>query len=142
MSLAVLNNDAIRAEVAEDLNGFRVNEYNGRQEKRLRQTLKSGISFIYDASVDRKWPTFKDWLSEYDYSYFIISLDLSEKLLTTLYKSKCYVNTDKLKSYIKDHDGFLSKYNKDIGMHINDKGFSNRLNISYNSVFNWMENIN
>lgn len=135
LSLPVFNHDAIRKEVKEDLGFLDEKEYLKRRNARIEEVFKNKKSFILDASVDREWNFFKEKLSLHEYSFFIISLDLSKELLTQLYKSKKY--TDTLKSidkYIQDHNNFLSKYSKDVGVHITDKDFLNRLDIAYTKV--------
>ncbi len=140
LNLPIFNNDAIRSEVKEDLGIFDDEEYIKRRDLRLREVLKSGNSFIYDASVDRRWRKFKKDLLSSRYSFFIISLDLSKELLTKLYRSKRYFNSLKrIDELIQDHNHFLNEYANDVGLHIGDKEFPNRLQISFDQVKEYLK---
>lgn len=138
LNLPILNNDAIRTQVTEDFLTFDKNIYDQRQEDRCKAMLATGNSFIHDASVDRKWSTLHDWLTEQDYEWFIISLDLSYDLLIKLYEAKKYTDTDQLTNYFEQHEEFLSKYNNAVGLHIRDTDFANRLNVAYKHVSEWV----
>jgi hypothetical protein len=139
LGLPIFNNDAIRAEVTEDSGHFNAEEYNARQEQRCKALLATGQSFIYDASVDRKWPKFKDWLDNENYQCFIISLDLSHKLLLELYEAKKYTEGHRLPALIEQHNDFIRQYGDAIGLHIDDANFANRLNIAKEHVARWLE---
>jgi len=134
-NLPVFNNDAIRSEILEDFGEFNKDEYILRRNERCLSILESGKSFIFDASVDREWENLKLWLDKYNYDTFIISLDLSEKLLTKLYKAKNYSESlERLPELIKDHELFLEKYSKIVNLHITDELFLERLEISRRAV--------
>jgi predicted kinase len=140
LNLPVFSNDAIRTEVTEDLLGFDKKTYDERQQSRCKSMLATGNSFIYDASVDRKWSTLDDWLKQEDYRCFIISLDLTYSLLAKLYAAKNYVNTpDLLEKYIEQHQAFLAEYNQVVGLHITDANFADRLSIAHEHVSNWLD---
>jgi predicted kinase len=139
LNLPVLNNDAIRTEVTEDMLIFDTQVYEQRQEKRCKAILKTGNSFIYDASVDRKWLKLDSWLKDYGYRFYIISMDLSYDLLVKLYKAKKYDDTEQLKDYFKQHENFLSSYDDVVGLHIRDDDFTNRLQIAYEQVAIWLK---
>jgi hypothetical protein len=135
LNLPILNNDSIRTEVVEDLKKFNQKEYLKRRDKRLEEVFKKGISFIYDASVDREYKLFEKVIKKSDYQYKIISFDLSEKFLRNLYKIKKYHESAKrLKGFINDHDNFLKNSNLKISVHITDKNFKNRLKIALKEV--------
>jgi hypothetical protein len=139
LGLPVFNNDAIRKEVTEDTGHFDVESYNSLQEQRCKALLATGRSFIYDASVDRKWPKFKDWLAQENYRCFVISLDLSHKFLLELFESKKYTEGAHLPGWIEQHNDFTLKYGDDIGLHIDDTQFADRLNIAKEHVAGWLE---
>src|SRR4051812_4770787 len=80
-NLIIFNNDTFRTEVIEDMGYLDQNEYTKRRNGRTEQFLKTGQSFICDASVDRTWNEFSQILTDYGYQWFIISLDLSKKFL-------------------------------------------------------------
>jgi len=83
--LPIFNNDAIRSEVIEDLGVFDTEEHLKRRNLRLEEIISDGNSFICDVSIDREWKEFKEKLISSNYTFFIISLDLSKKLLIKLY---------------------------------------------------------
>jgi hypothetical protein len=135
LGLPVFNNDAVRAEVTADLKRFDQDEYSKRRDERLGEIYQKGLSFIYDASVDREHDGFKKATDKYGYKYKIISFDLSEKFLRELYSAEGYNRPlKKLIKTIKDHDNFLKNSGLKISAHITDKNFKNRLKISYEAV--------
>jgi adenylylsulfate kinase-like enzyme len=135
LNLPILNNDAIRAEVAADLKIFDQEEYVKRRDKRLNEIFKKGTSFIYDASIDREYKQFSEMMKKNGYRYKIISFDLSEVFLRGLYAVKgCRKSLARLKAVINDHDNFLKNSGLKISAHITDKNFKNRLKISYSAV--------
>lgn len=139
LNLPIFNNDAIRSEVIEDLGILDTQEHLKRRNKRLEDIIKNGNSFICDASMDREWKKFKEMLISANYNFYIISLDLSKELLTKLYQTKSYFDSLKLiDQLIQDHENFLKEFSKDINIHITDKDFKNRLEISYEAVNNYL----
>ena len=107
LNLPIFNNDAIRSEVIEDLGILNNEEHIKRRNSRLEETIKDGISFICDVSIDREWGGFKEILVSANYNFFIISLDLSKKMLIKLYKAKKYLDSLKrIDRIIEDHNVF------------------------------------
>jgi hypothetical protein len=141
LNLPVFNNDSLRTEVTEDLGVFNEDEYLKRRDECVRFILKSGFSFIYDASVDRQWKILRQWLEENNYDWFIIGLDLSRDFLVNLYKIKNYDATlFNLDRFIIDHQKFLNEHDQEVGVHISDDQFNNRLNIALEAVRNFIKN--
>ena len=135
LGLPVLNNDAIRIEILEDLREFQDQEYKKRRDDRLEAVLERNISFIYDASIDREWQKLHEWLLNYNYAWFIISLDLSKDLLVKLYKIKGYGESmERIDQLISDHDNFLLKHGQEINLHISDAEFDERLSLCYEKL--------
>jgi hypothetical protein len=140
LNLPVFNNDAIRSEVTEDLGKFDSEEHLKRRNERLMSVLEDGTSFICDLSVDREWKDFKKQLSLKGYHVFIISLDLSKDFLVRLYESKEYFESLKrIDEIINDHSVFLDNYENDIALHIQDKDFNRRCQISHEEVSKWIK---
>ena len=140
--LPVLNNDALRSEVIEDLGKFNENEYLKRRDRMIKENIENEISFIYDASVDRKWKELKEVLATNNYYYFIISLDLSKELLINLYQAKEYFESLKrVGELLNDHKIFLENYSSDIGLSISDNDFKNRCQTSYQKTAEWIKAI-
>ncbi len=143
LSLPVFSSDAIRSEVIEDLGTLDAKEYIRRRNLRFEEIIKNGNSFICDASVDRTWKDLKKQLISTNYDFFIISLDLSRDLLLKLYKAKGYVETlGQIDRLVQEHEVFLNQYSNDIGLHITDKDFRERIDISYNKVWEYLERRN
>lgn len=137
--LPIFEHDSIRKEVTEDLLEFNQEEFIKRREERAKKIVESGISFIFDASVDRLWDTFSKRLSDHGYNWFIISMDLSKEFLTKLYKVKGYYESLKeLDRLFKEHEDFLANHAQDINVHITDENFSDRLKICENEFKKWL----
>jgi hypothetical protein len=135
LNLPVLNNDSIRTEVIEDLGEFNEKEYIKRRDERAKSIIKNGVSFIYDASVDREWDLGYQWLKEADYKWFVISFDLSENFLIKLYKAKKYHESlTRLEQLITDHQKFIVKHKTEVGVHISDAQFIDRMEVAYQAA--------
>jgi hypothetical protein len=142
LNLPIHNNDAIRNEVIEDHGMFAEEEYLKRRDARINAILEKGFSFILDASIDRRWPQLKEILEKQGYRSFIISLDLSKDLLTYLHeKQKNTISLQALDTLYADHEAFRKHYDTEVGLHISDKDFNERLDISYRKIENWLQNL-
>ena len=139
IGLPILNNDGIRTEVVEDLGVFNEEEYIKRRNARIEEVIGGGISFIYDASVDREWQNWKGRIEKSGYEVFIVSLNLSRELLARLYETKGYgefsLGIDK---FIEDHNSFIKQYGNEIRLNISDQDFNVRLEKSYEAVTGWL----
>lgn len=139
LSLSLFNNDTIRTEVTEDLLAFDENEFRRRARERLRQLIDSGQSFIYDASVDRRWADLADLLEPAGYRTFLISFDLSSGFLTNLYKSKDYKQgLECLDERQREHTEFLDKYGSTVNLRIDDNSFADRLEVARQALASWL----
>ena len=142
LDLAIHNNDAIRTEVLEDYGSFVEEQYLKRRDARINAILEKQTSFILDASVDRQWPQLKELLGKQGFNWFIISMDLSKDLLVRLYETKGYTESrQRLDQLYADHEAFLRNYEADIGIHIVDQDFMDRLDISYRKTSEWLRGI-
>jgi hypothetical protein len=131
--LPIFNTDAIRSEVIEDFLVFNEEEFRLRRNKRLKELLNKGKSFILDASIDREWINLRESVTKEDYQFFIISLDISKNFLIKLYKAKHYEESlSKIDELYNDHEEFLINYINDIALHITDRTFKQRLGLSEN----------
>ena len=133
--LPTFNTDAIRSEVCEDL--LQVNEdvAQKRIKERLNDIIQNWTSFIYDASVDRRRELIKEILLKNDYNYFLISIDLNKETLLKFYEAKSYFESiEKLEKVYDDHQKFLEKYWNEINIHIDNKNYSERLEIVYEAA--------
>jgi len=137
LGLPILNNDAMRTEVREELGTFDSQEYTRRRDQRIHTILHSGGSFIYDASVDRSWQQFKEALDQAGYEAYIINLDLSRPFVERLHKAKGYDRFD-LDQLFTDHNQFLSQFHQTVNLTINDNQFEDRLQIALEHVRTWL----
>lgn len=144
LNLPVLNNDAIRTEVSEDLGFFDEKEYLKRRNERIKYIIENNISFIYDASVDREWESMKKiYPDKYGYSIFIISINLSKEFIAKIYKAKNYSwSSEIVDKFILDHEIFLNNNKEDVGLNISENEFNNRLQLSLEATKKWIDNLN
>jgi hypothetical protein len=104
--------------------------------------MESGVSFICDLSIDRKWDLFKKQLTDNNYQFYIVNIDLSKELLTKLYKAKDYYESLKsIDKFIDDHDKFLKEYCNEINLHILDNNFKYRCELCYKKINDWLNSI-
>ncbi|HUT22184.1 MAG TPA: hypothetical protein VMX18_02105 [Candidatus Bipolaricaulota bacterium] len=142
LNLPVYNNDAVRSEVTEDLGHFDSKEHIKRRDARLKEIVKSGISFICDASIDREWKNYKKLLTDNGYRWFIISLDLSKDFLSKLYEAKGYDESfTRLGQLIDDHEAFLNEYSADVNLRVSDEKFPKRMNMCYDKINEWLNKL-
>jgi len=140
--LPSFNTDAIRSEIYEDYLKFDENEAQRIIKKRYSSIIKEWKSFIFDASVDRKWRSLKEDLIKNWYKYFIISIDLDKETLLKFYKAKSYFESIKrIDNVYEDHQNFLKEYSSDINLHINENNYKKRLDIAYKAVSQRMKKI-
>lgn len=139
LNLPVFNNDIIRTEVKEDLLKFDNEEYEKRRTKRLKEIIDLKLSFIYDASIDRRWKAFRPQVIDSGYQYIIVSLDFSKEKLVEIYKAKGYAELDSLDRTFADHQLFLSEFKNDISVSISDYEFEKRLEVALNGVSSLLE---
>ncbi len=139
--LPILNKDAIRTEVVEDLRGESEAEAARRVERRLHKMLATQQSFILDASVDRTWNQVSVELTEAGYAWFVISLDWSIELLSELLIKKGYNETyNRLNDLQAEHQRFLNEHGGIVGVHLTDPDFSERLVNTETAVSRWLKN--
>jgi len=140
-NLPIFNTDAIRSEVTEDLLIFNEEEFRLRRDKRLKELVDKGKSFILDASIDREWTNLRENILKEGYQVFVISMDISKEFLANLYKAKGYKESLKrIDELYNDHEEFLRDFNKDISLHITDKDFKERLNLSEGKLKEFLDN--
>ncbi|MBI5071549.1 hypothetical protein HZB93_01495 [Candidatus Falkowbacteria bacterium] len=140
LNFPVLNNDAIRTEVLEDLSFFNEEEYIKRRDERIHAVLENNPAIIYDASVDREWKNWEDKIVKAGYKIFIISLDLSKDFLVELYKIKGYhESAQRIDQFFSDHEEFVKNYGHLVNLRITDENFKNRLEFAYLAVSEWLK---
>lgn len=130
LMLPIFSNDAIRLEVREDMGQMDIDAYIKRREQRLDSLITQKKSFIYDASVDRRWSELKESLGKQGYRIFVISFDVNEEFILKLYKSKGYTDLEHLQRWQNEHAKFLEEYSADISLHITEAEYKDRLDLS------------
>lgn len=139
LNFPILNNDAIRTEVLEELGLFDEKEYIKRRDRRIHDVLENSPKIIYDASIDREWKNWEKKIVNAGYKVFIISMDLSRDFLLELYKTKNYHESKaRLEQLISDHEEFVKNYSHLINLKITDENFKNRLELAYLAVSEWL----
>lgn len=142
LGLPIFSTDAIRTEVHEDTlsNEEDPKLYQDLVTSRMQQVLKTKHSFIFDSSVDRKYARVKKELKNNGYKTFLISLNLSKKLLTKLYLSKGYLESLKrIDNLLKGHENFIKEFGNKVNLNIDDKNFTNRLALSLSALENHLK---
>lgn len=147
--LPIIQMDAIRMEVREDLliddssDPTVRKEFLRRAYDRYRPLLKEGVCFIDDSSADRSWKQQpKDQyyqLQEYGYDYFIISMDLTKDFVASLHSANNSASKQALDKYFADHQEFLKLYKDDIGLHITDENFLDRMQLCEAAVKSFLD---
>lgn len=139
--LPIYNNDALRAQLRADSENYDLDENLVKEERDriLEGMLSSGKSFIVDASVDREWAKFKQALSSHNYSWFVVSIDLSREFLQKLTSLRGDSNKeDQVDGWLRDHQDFSREYQDDVGVTINDRNYADRLNVTLEAVRQWL----
>lgn len=140
LNLPMYNNDAVRSEVIEDLLHFNEGEFRKRAKERINAIFAKGNSFIFDASIDRRWEYVSSLIKHYNYTYFIISMDFSQELLRKIYEAKGYHESFKtIERLLNEHQQFTERFGQEVGLSLKDKDFPNRLEISLSSVKQWID---
>lgn len=140
LQLPIFNNDAVRNEMLENNNTLDEKAFRQLTKERALTIISQKISFIYDASIDRRWAEAKELLEAHHYKYFVISLDLSQKLLEKIYKAKGYTLIDNIAGWKNDHDEFVKNNENEISLHITDEDFPKRLELSLTAIKKWISN--
>lgn len=142
--LPIIQMDAIRMEVREDLlidsaSDQRVrDEFMRRARARYQPLLQQRVCFIDDSSADRSWKQNPGdqyfQLTEAGYRYFIISMDLSKEFICSLHGANKSVLSHVADKYFDDHQKFLDAYASDVGIHITDQVFPQRMQLCEDAI--------
>ena len=131
LGLGIFSNDTIRNEIqAEHTESLDHNpdEYFRRRDERIRAALELGRSFIYDASVDRRWEEYAPVADEAGFDIVVISLDWSRDHWNAMIKHKGYdPQSAQCGTWFAQHEDFVSKHDKTISLSLRDEQFSERL---------------
>lgn len=142
LGLPIFNRDIIRREVRVDLGRVDAEELERRSEARLQGLISRKMSFIYDASIDRKWEkSIRELASKEGYATFIISMDFSKEFMQEKYDVSGYIpsegETDRVYA---EHQKFLEKYGNDVNLHITDEDFEKKFEMALNAINEWLKN--
>jgi hypothetical protein len=147
-NLPVFSNDQLRYEVMADLGVDDINiplaleTYNRRVKELRNEILALGNSFIFDCSVDRRWPVIKEELIQSGYSWFVISHDFTVSFVNKLQDATGrHWSVEDLNVYDKQHQEFLANYTKDVSLHLHDSDFSDRVGICLEAVKTYLKTI-
>jgi hypothetical protein len=133
LDLPIFSNNSIRNEIRsqQEIPGLDVEAYNTRREQYLEKLFGYNRSFIYDASVDRKWGEFKQDLEQRGYRWLLISLDFSLEFVRTLNThNPGRIADEHMANYAKHHEDFLAQHREDINLHITEDTFPQRFELS------------
>lgn len=139
LDLPIFSNDSIRFEMKDDLGELNKEGYEKRRNNRVDRILTMKRSFIYDSSQDREWKRLKVKLENAGFKWFVISLDFSKSFITERYKAKDISWNEYMDQWIQEHKEFLDKFGKDVGLHITEKDFVDRLEVSCKAVKNFIK---
>ncbi|MEX2006964.1 MAG: hypothetical protein WD877_02255 [Candidatus Saccharimonadales bacterium] len=155
--IPIFSNDGLRYEVKEDLlinnlilkedllaEGINapkaLAEYEKRLSQRREELLGTGRPIIFDGSIDRRWAEAREQLLKHQYSWFMISINLSREFLENLFSATNRAAfIPKLDKYFGQHERFLEKYGHEVSIEINDKSFKDRLKVSAEALQNFID---
>lgn len=145
--LPIFSTDQIRYEVREDLRLDDINkpggveEYEKRQQERYSRLISSGMSVIFDGSMDRKWGERKKDLKRAGYDWFMINIELTKPFLIKLFGETGRIEwaKDHLDNYLEQHQNFLAEFRADIHLEINDSNFEDRLKVAAKGLKSFLE---
>lgn len=137
-NLPIFSNDEIRKEITQNNGKFDQELYEKTRDLRLGELLSFDRSFIYDASVDRRWSDAIEWHKEHGFEHFVINLDLSRSFVEDLLR----LNNDKIRHqydrWYAEHENFMKEFRYVPKVTITDKDFINRLEIVKKSLSEWL----
>lgn len=131
LGLPIFSTDALRRDTKVYKNVVDINEALEDYEKglkwRVQQLLEKKSSFIYDASVDRRWSELKKMAEDNDFGWFLIDFDLSRERLMKNRKMFDRTENDEIfDKWIDDHQKFHEQFGADAQLHITDENYQER----------------
>lgn len=128
LGLPVFSNDMIRHEICIEQSGkLDIEAYNLRHGQYIDKLITKQRSFIYDASVDRRWTDLKRRSDKEGYDIFLVSFNLSPDFMHKLRANiDSPVSEDAMQVYFRQHAEFLEKYKEHVNMYITDQDFPER----------------
>ncbi len=123
LNLPVLSNDTLRREthLRTQSQQLDIAAFDKLHEERFKWILDHRLSFIYDASIDRRWPELEPHLAAAGYKWQIISFDLSDKLLQKIWRQiQGLPPRPQEPRWLKDHANFLKLCGSVVDLSITD----------------------
>lgn len=132
LGMPIFSNDAIRKEIKIEHEGeLDIPAYDERRKEYMDSLFSQHRSFIYDASVDRRWEEFKQEAGKNGYDWLLISFDLSPDFVRELGKSSAStIAEEHMINYHKHHQKFLEQFGSDATLRITDDIFSRRFELA------------
>ena len=140
-SLPIFSTDAVRrdAKIKKDVVDVHdaMDEFEAERDARCETLLKKGKPFIYDGSVDRKWPELKKLAEEHGFNWLLIDFDLSKQRIVKNKKMFDHIEPDEMfDKWIADHQRFHESNDQDAQLHITDDNYSQRYALAVELVKN------
>ncbi len=143
LDLPIFSNNSIRNEIRSQQESpeLDVAAYNARREQYLEKLFSYSRSFIYDASVDRKWGEFRRDLEQRGFRWVLVSLDFSLDFVRQLNShNPGRIADTHMANYGKHHQDFLAQYGEDVSLHITEDTFLQRFELSLATVKDALSN--
>ena len=131
LGIGVFSNDVIRNEIQAEHStplDHNPDEYFKRRDERIHSVLELGRSFIYDASIDRRWEEYSPIVQEAGFDTLVVSLDWSRGLWESMVVHKGYdPKSAQCNTWFAQHEDFVRKHGEVISLSLQDEHFSQRL---------------
>ena len=139
--LPIFSTDAVRhdAKVKKDVVDIHdaLDEFEAERDARCKALLKKGKSFVYDGSVDRKWPELKKLAEEHGFNWLLVDFDLSKERIMKNKEMFDHIETNELfNKWISDHQRFHETSDRDAQLHITDDNYAKRYELASKLVKN------
>ncbi len=112
-----------------------LDQFETERDSRAKALFGRGKSFIYDGSVDRRWPELKKLAVEHGFSWLLIDFDLSKQRLMKNKQMFDRIESDELfDKWIADHQRFHETSDQDAQLHITDDNYPRRYELAQELV--------
>lgn len=129
--LPIFSTDSVRQDTKVYKDVIDINEaledFEKAKQWRIKQLLEKKKPFIYDGSVDRRWPQLKKMAEDAGFGWLLIDFDLSSERLQKNRRMFDRIENDELfNSWIADHQKFHEQFDSDAQLHITDENYQKR----------------
>ena len=139
--LPILETDSIRhdTKVAHDVVNINevVGDFDKERDRRLKAMYDRKWWFIYDASVDRKWPDLKRQAEGAGYKWLLIDFDLSRDRIMKnrrMFDRPKFEEAELVEKWFSDHDKFHNSKDCEAQLHITDDNYGQRYELATDLV--------